>query len=255
MLFATVQAFAASDYSKAQLPLDSKTGLSYVINTVNAYTRDEIPKDGGTYMNLLSTKKVGDTQVLYFNSDAYTKQPAKVKQNILGVLNTTLENSKVTTPDKNRITNWVDSLDTTNAVVVKTFSSNTKTDLVGASQLWLPFTGPVSTILGVITLMLAMLLTLSYVWDLSFINIPFFQAALWSNGQQMTHDNKPLFVSQDVVRAFRSTGADGSVLNAWFKYRIKTTILLGICLAYLVSNQIWLAIGWIMDVLSRVVGF
>lgn len=254
LLFLTpIQGYAASDFSKAQLPLDSNKGVDYLVTTVNKYTQGDITKDGGTYMSLLSKEKVGTTYVLYFNSEAYSKQSSKVKQNILTIMSDTLDNSTITTPDKNRITNWIDSLDTTNSVVVKTFSGNTKTDLIAASNLWLPFTGPISTFLGLVTLLIAVLLTLSYVWDLAFINIPFIQVALWNNGQQMTHDNKPLFVSQDVVRAFRATGVDDSILSSWFKFRVKTTILLGICLAYLVSNQIWLLLGWIADALSRII--
>lgn len=247
-----VQAFAEpSAFSRAQLPLDTDKGLNYFISNVNKYTESKLSQQGGTNITLLSTQKLKETDILYFNSDSYEKQPTKVKQKILDEFYYSLETSEMTTPDKNRISNWMESIDQSNTIVVKAFSTNTQPDLMAAQKFYLPFTSPLSTFLGIMTLLIAMLLTVSFVWDLAFINIPMFEAALWPAGGSMTHENKPLFVSQDVVRAYNSVQANGSILNEWFKYRMKTALLLGFCLVYLVSNQIWMIIAWIMDTLSR----
>lgn len=241
------------DVSKAQLPLEGTTGIEYFVSVVNGYTGSSLNREGGKNFVLFSTDKLSDTTILYMNSDGYKKQPSEVKQKILTVIFDTLNKSNINTPDQNRIRHWVESIDQVNAVVVKSFSTDTQTDLVSAQKWLQPFTSPASTLLGVLTIIIAVLLTLSYVWDLAFINIPFISAALWKGGQ-MTHDNKPLFVSQDVVRSMNTTPPDGSILATWFGYRIKTTILLGICLTYLVSNQIWSIISWIIDILSRILG-
>ena len=251
----SVVAYADSEdnMSNPELQLGSTSGISYFISKVNTYTSSKITDidSSSQYFSMFSTKNIGDSPVLYMNKKGYDKQTVKVKQAILSQVYKCLDDSEVTSRDKNRIYNWIEGIDQVNSTVVKEFSSSTSTDLYGAQKILLPFQSKMGIVLGVIALVIALTLTFSFVWDMAFLSIPFFTVLLTRNGSvDMT--NRPFLVSQDAVLAYLESNANNKqALTVWFKYRMKSSIIIGLCLTYLISNQIWQLVSFLVDVISR----
>lgn len=143
---------------------------------------------------------------------------------------------------------------------------NTKPDFVTANEIYKPFSGIVSTILGLIAVVGMALLGVIIVADIFYIVIPpvrMLVADEVSSGVQGGGGRKSskLF-SDDAMYAVKvaeeSDDAGGSkkqALGIYLKRRIPMLILLGICLLYLVSGQIYVFVGWILDLVSGFLGF
>ena len=143
---------------------------------------------------------------------------------------------------------------------------NTKPDFVTANEIYKPFSGIVSTILGLIAVIGMALLGVIIVADIFYIVIPpvrMLVADDVSSGVQGGGGRKSskLF-SDDAMYAVKvaeeSDDAGGSkkqALGIYLKRRIPMLILLGICLLYLVSGQIYVFVGWILDLVSGFLGF
>lgn len=74
--------------------------------------------------------------------------------------------------------NWLKELQNTPGFGSKLLTqalSNTKPDMVTAQQFWMPFSGPFSTFLGVLTILIFMGFALTIILDLCYIVIPMFR--------------------------------------------------------------------------------
>lgn len=258
ILPATPALAAPETFDSPQIPLEQTDAINYVVTATNNYTQNELAANfkGANNFQLLRTDTVSNSTVLYWNTDQYNKQPNVVKQKIINKFLSDLNNSNVPGRDQNRIIQWVQSVDTTNATVVQTFSDNTQTDLAGAQNILLPFTGPVGTILGVLSITIAILLVLSCAWDLAWLELPMFNMLL-NRGTQgdLNIKNRPFLVSGDAVVAMLRYEANTSsnVLSYYLRLRASTFVIIGLCLSYIVSNQIWNLLGWLMDAVGKVV--
>lgn len=247
-------ALADSDDSMTnpELQLGSSAGVSYFISKVNTFTSTDLGKNSQARpFTAFSQKNIGGSPVIYLNKVGYDKQPVKVKQQVLQVMYKALDDSEITTRDKNRIYNWLESLDQVNSAVAREFSQNTSADLYGAQKVLMPFQSKIGIVLGILTLTIALALTFSFVWDMAFLSIPFFTLLLTRNND-VSLSNRPFLVSQDAVLAYIESNDKGQqALMVWFKLRMKSSIIIGICLTYLISNQIWQLVSFLVDIVSR----
>ena len=247
-------ALADSDDSMTnpELQLGSSAGVSYFISKVNTFTSTDLVKNSQAKpFTAFSQKNIGGSPVIYMNKVGYDKQSVKVKQQVLQVMYKALDDSEITTRDKNRIYNWLESLDQVNSAVAREFSQNTSADLYGAQKVLMPFQSKIGIVLGILTLTIALALTFSFVWDMAFLSIPFFTLLLTRNND-VSLSNRPFLVSQDAVLAYIESNDKGQqALMVWFKLRMKSSIIIGICLTYLISNQIWQLVSFLVDIVSR----
>lgn len=253
--FGTVIAYADSESNmeNPEIQLDSSNGLNYFISKVNTYTTSELPKSDTTAVQftMFSTKDIGGCPVLYMNKRGYDQQTVKLKQSILSKVYKSLDASDMNNRDKNRIYNWLESIDQVNSTVVREFSASTSTDLYGAQKILMPFQSKIGIVFGVLALVIALSLTFSFVWDIAFLSIPFFTILLTRNNE-VSLNNRPFLVSQDAVLAYNEANSQQrQVLSIWLKMRTKSAIIIGLCLTYLISNQIWQLVSFLVDVIGR----
>ena len=52
----------------------------------------------------------------------------------------------------------------------------------------------------------------------------------------------------------RGDGKQKSALETYFETRIMSLVVLGLCLVYLIQGQIYILIGWILDLLNGFLG-
>lgn len=135
---------------------------------------------------------------------------------------------------------------------------NTKPDFVSANRIYKPFSGPVGIALGLGSVLICALLGVSIVLDIFYITIPPFR--MFSEGSS---NGKKGFTSHlishhaetAVKEAEGGNGGSKQPLAIYFKLQAFQMIILGICLLYLVSGQLYTLVGWILDLLRGFLHF
>lgn len=141
--------------------------------------------------------------------------------------------------------------------------NDTQPDYTTASRIWKPFSGPVSTAIGVLAIAMMSLLGLTMALDIAYVVIPAFQMLLDgdSEGGQQSGATKGLSrivskAARDAVKETQGGGQGGSdtksQIGTYFKKRWKELIVIGFCLLYLIQGQIWSLISWIINLVSGV---
>lgn len=165
-------------------------------------------------------------------------------------------------------TNWLNQVQNTSGVgsqLMTTLMSQTKPDYVTANRIYEPFSGTVGTILGIVAILIMAFLAITMVLDLAYIAIPTFQLFIDGDGGGQGGGKKKSFISQeamDAVQGAASGGGQGGqgdssklAVGIYFKKRVLMLVVLGICLLYLVSGNIFAFVGWLIDLLSGFLGF
>lgn len=168
-------------------------------------------------------------------------------------------------------TNWLELLQNTEGVgsqLMTTLMAQTKPDYVTANRIYAPFSGTVGTILGICAILIMAFLAITMVLDLAYIAIPTFQLFIDGDGQGggQGGGKKKSFISLEAMEAVQMAeggqgggGQSGSsnklAISIYFKKRVLMLIVLGICLLYLVSGNIFALVGWLIDLLSGFLGF
>lgn len=149
--------------------------------------------------------------------------------------------------------------------------SDVKADYATADRIFKPFSGPISTIIGLICIAMMALLGLTMALDIAYIVIPMFRLFLDGGddgGGQGGQGGKGLskLISAEAKNAVQtaeggggSSGQGGSgnkvAVGEYFKARWKGLLILGICLLYLVGGHIYSFVAWIIDLVSGFLGF
>lgn len=169
--------------------------------------------------------------------------------------------SKAKGVDDSTVENWWKTLQSKKGVGSKFMNEilkQTKPDFVSANHIYQPFSGVVSTILGIGAVLIMSFLGLVMIADISYITLPPLRLAV----DEKNGSSSKLF-SNDAIYAVKQAeendgGKDGSkkqALGIYFKRRVFMLILLGICLLYLVQGQIYTLVGYILDLVSGFLGF
>lgn len=168
-------------------------------------------------------------------------------------------------------TNWLERIQSTAGVgsqLMTTLMAQTKPDYITANRLYAPFSGTVGTILGIVAILIMAFLAITMVLDLAYIAIPAFQLFIEGDGQGggQGGGKKKSFISHEAMEAVQMAeggqgggGQSGSsnklAVSIYFKKRVLMLVVLGICLLYLVSGNIFSLVGWFIDLLSGFLGF
>jgi hypothetical protein len=175
---------------------------------------------------------------------------------------------------------YLEGKDGMGSVLMASIMENTKPDFSSANKIYQPFSGVVGTILGLIAVVIMALLGITMALDIAYIVIPGVQLMLDGGEGGGTHTGgqpgmpgagggrgKGLsgLVSQaakNAVQAAEGQGNQGQggegnkmAIGVYFKYRWLELVVLGICLLYLVSGNIYSFVAWILDLVSGFLGF
>lgn len=151
-----------------------------------------------------------------------------------------------------RLYNFVADQDQSTAAAVRNLSNDVNADFATAYSWFKPFSGTVSTILGLLCILITVFLGLMIVIDVAYLSLPPFKAAL-----DKTNGEKPKFVSNEAYKACLEAEKGESkapVIGIYLKLKSVQIILVSICLLYLVSGKIYSLVAWIIDSFSGVVG-
>ena len=179
---------------------------------------------------------------------AYKNLGQLEKQKTMQIALSLVDKSNISRTNINKIYNGIADLDVSTSSLVRQLSNDVDADFADAYSMFKPFSGVVGTILGVLALTIFILLALTIIIDLAYINIPGVQLAL----SKTSKGEKPKLVSLEAYKAIQEAESNAgseyvNPLSFYFKSKTKQFIALGICLLYLVSGKIFILIANIMD--------
>ena len=161
------------------------------------------------------------------------------------------------------VQNWWKQLQSKNGVGTKflnTILANTKPDFVTANAIYKPFSGPIGTVMGLIAIAMMGFLGIVIVSDIAYITLPPVRLFV-SDDEKGNKLVKSKIFSHDALYAVQQAESDSDngspkhALGIYLKRRIVMLIILGICLMYLVQGQLYVFVGWVLDLVSGFLGF
>ena len=188
-------------------------------------------------------------------------------------------NAGANTETVQQLYQYLETKDGMGSVLMASILQDTKPDFASANKIYAPFSGIVGTVLGLIAVVIMALLGVTMALDIAYIVIPAVQLALDSGEGGGGHvgmggpgggGNKGKGLSGLVSQAAKNAvqaaqggqgaqgqGGDGNkmAVGVYFKYRWLELCVLGICLLYLVSGNIYSFVAWILDLVSGFLGF
>lgn len=284
----TVVVFAAKDSGKGLSYLVAATSKATMDDN---YSFGNDSYGGVTWDYSQKTYKCSDGGYKLYSEITKNNIQTPIDENVLGTLTTGAKNDFLTdyyTAGQNVLdwsaknnykggiteevgTNWLERIQSTAGVgsqLMTTLMSQTKPDYVTANRIYAPFSGTVGTILGIVAILIMAFLAITIVLDLAYIAIPAFQLFIEGdgNGNGQGGGKKKSFISHEAMEAVQmaeggqggggqSGGSNKLAVSIYFKKRVLMLVVLGICLLYLVSGNIFALVGMLIDLLSGFLGF
>lgn len=261
------------------------TALTSLTTQVHATVsgKDYEKKEGGYYKG--SDLLVQDTAsgVYQLDEAKYQELSSKGRQALVSDIHDAAQatksdpanaNSGIT---NNTISNWYNSLSEINGFgsqLMAKMMEDTRPDFNKGAMIYAPFAGPISTIMGFLSILMFGLLGLTVVLDLLYIVVPAVRLAFGtgeSNSGGNGKDSKSINMSKIISHAARyavsqeegsddggSGKAEGSGKSAIWIYITKSFVkflMVGLALVYLVSGQLWYFVGWMLDLVAGILNF
>lgn len=210
----------------------------------------------------------------YINEAQFNRLRGSEKSKFLGDMNNvataTIDNSDIVTEDTR--TTWLNNVQNCDGIgsqLMTALLQNTKPDYASANKIYKPFSGVVSTCLGLGAILIMAALGIVMVLDLSYIGIPLFRGFCDGEGSgngQGGGGAKSKLVSYEAHSAVQEAeggqggggqggGSKKTAVGIYFKKRVIMLIVLGVCLLYLIQGQIFTLVSWILDLMSGFLGF
>lgn len=210
----------------------------------------------------------------YINEAQFNRLRGSEKSKFLGDMNNvataTIDNSDIVTEDTR--TTWLNNVQNCDGIgsqLMTALLQNTKPDYASANKIYKPFSGVVSTCLGLGAILIMAALGIVMVLDLSYIGIPLFRG--FCDGESSGNGQggggaKSKLVSYEAHSAVQEAeggqggggqggGSKKTAVGIYFKKRVIMLIVLGVCLLYLIQGQIFTLVSWILDLMSGFLGF
>lgn len=244
-----VKATSKGDISKAEssirsvdfntsITLNSSSGLSSLIKTANSKSVRSVLSCSG--------------KTVTFKKKEYNSMSMVEKRDSMRGMLTVISASKINTADKTRLYNFVAEQDASASALVRELSEDVRADYATAMAWFKPFSGGIGTFFGLVCLLTMMFLTATIVMDLAYITVPLFRCMVTKNINE-----RPMFISHEAFTSVLDSESGTtfkSAMTSYLKRRVGSVIALSICIAYLISGEIYTVIAYIIDAILQVVG-
>lgn len=256
----SLSVFAADSTADQQAMTSLQT---YVYNVVSGR---QYQVDGGGFLSgdqLLV--RSGDGYDL--DEDAFNTLSVSAQSELVSDI-AELSNEAITAVDGGVVTestvqNWWKELQSKDGVGTQFLNEilrNTRPDFVTANKIYQPFSGPIGIVLGLLSVLIIALLGIVILVDLFYIVIPPFRNIVSDGeGNKAMKFVKSKLISHEAITAVQvaeSGGEDSkSALGIYIKKKAFSMILLVIALMYLVNNQLYTFIGWLLNLMRGFLGF
>lgn len=214
--------------------------MESTMNTVNSSIR-------GKY--LLVYSKDG---MLSFSNKVYQTLEEKDKRKVMELSLKTVKESQLPSKVKVKVTNFITDQDPDLATSIQALNSDTSAKLSRGYAWFKPFSGPLSTLLGFLAIVIFVFLSSSIVFDTAYLTIGMFRAFL-ENGE-----GKPKFVTgeawdtaKEVDNSLQS-GSYRDYIAVYFRKRVGIFIVTALVLIYLISGQIYDIFTFLLQVFEEI---
>lgn len=189
-----------------------------------------------------------------------SKAQGEAVSDIARLSNEAVESPSVRGVEESTVQDWWKQLQTKDGVGSKFMGEilkNTKPDFVTANQIYEPFSGLIGTLLGLGAVLIMSFLGIVMVADIAYITLPPIRLGVdekkGKGSKLFSHD--ALYAVQVAEEGGSGDGEKKQALGIYFKRRVVMLIILGICLLYLISGNIFTLVGYILDLVSGFLGF
>lgn len=191
----------------------------------------------------------GDT--IYFHSDKYMAMSRENREAYMSALLSGIKsNGDLGTMVKNKTYNFILGQDEEITQALKYLTEDTSADLAKARKWFLPFTGGISTVMGVFSIVVFLFLGVSIFWDVAYLALPGLQLFLERGDDR----RKPFGVSAEAWRVNREIANDyhnsKNEVSTYLKARIPVIFACAVCIAYLISGKIYEILGYVAGAFS-----
>lgn len=268
--------FASAMPANAKGDSQAQQNLSTEVHTV--ISSKEYEMEGGGTLKGSQLLVKSENGMYDLEKSEYEKLNSKgrnaLASDIVDATNDAVDNGDKTGVTDETASNWLKHLQQNpgfGSKILQETLKNTGPDFVTANQIYQPFSGLISTLLGLGAILIFAVLGIVIVADIAYITIPPFRMITGGDdgggGGGGMHGGggggggKSKIVSTQAINAVQAeenSGGDGkqkSALGTYFKTRIMSLVVLGLCLVYLIQGQIYVLIGWILDLLNGFLGF
>lgn len=266
MFVSSIVTFASS--SSIQATQDELARKKLTVTVAGELQQEKYEVDGGGYLSGKELFEGNGNDGYILNEDEFSKLTSAAQTRLVGDIAQESTNAVETVPEvsDSTVQNWwreLQSLDGVGTKFMNEILKNTKPDFVTANAIYQPFSGLVSTILGLIAVLLMAFLGIVLVCDICYIALPPVRNFVADDDGGHGKIAKSKMFSYDAIYAVQcaeqnSDGGSGSgkqALGIYLKRRVVMLIILGICLMYLIQGQIYTFVGWILDLVSGFLGF
>lgn len=193
----------------------------------------------------------GDDGVLTFSNKLYSELDMEEKREFMRVALAATKETSLGVQQQNRLYNFIYEQDNAVSAAVKYLQSDTSADFVAAKEWFRPFSSPLSTVMGVLCLLIFIFMGFSIIIDVAYLSLPFFQGLL-ERGEER---KRPIGVSREAWAANKEVETDErhrGIFSIYLGKRIPAIILMSICLGYVISGYIYDIIIYFIDAFSSI---
>ena len=254
MAFAQLSFANTKNYSE---DAQAKKNLTTYVNGQMGSNEYEVEGGGSIKGNELF--KGSPTEGFTLDSDKFSKLDKDAQQRAVNDIaqysNEAVQSDKAKGVTESTVQNWWKDLQSNPGVGSKFLNvilEQTKPDFVTANKIYKPFSGPISTVLGILSILIMAFTGLVMASDIMYIAVPPFRMLVEGDNGKM----KSFLVTAAALNAVKAEesaqdgGGTKQALGIYFKNRVIMLIILGICLFYLVQGQIYKLVGIILDLVS-----
>lgn len=193
----------------------------------------------------------GDDGVLTFSNKLYSELDMEEKREFMRVALAATKETSLGVQQQNRLYNFIYEQDNAVSAAVKYLQSDTSADFVAAKEWFRPFSSPLSTVMGVLCLLIFIFMGFSIIIDVAYLSLPFFQGLL-ERGEER---KRPIGVSREAWAANKEVETDErhrGIFSIYLGKRVPAIILMSICLGYVISGYIYDIIIYFIDAFSSI---
>lgn len=188
-------------------------------------------------------------RVIYFNNNVYRGLYVNQRKDFLQHALTQIKQSNLKPKSKNKLYNFLSLQDGDASKILRNLEKDLTADIANGREVYLPFSGTVTTILGLIALGVFIGVGISMVIDISYLTLPMVQKSI----DERPDGKLPKLVSSQAYFAVRERESNegSNYMLSYLKKRSIAVALVMISLGYLSSGLIFEAVGYVVQVFSE----
>ena len=211
---------------------------------VNGKAQLDTETSEGIHVDTVSTTVVN----ISINNKVYSELNMQEKEAFMRIALSDVQNSSISVINRNKIYNFIADSDARISGLVRQLSEDVRVDMPAAYEWFRPFSSPLGVFLGVVTIAIFTLLGISIVLDIAFLTIPGIQ---WFLIKPCSDNDKPRLVSLEAWESYKqATQTHEQVLWLFFRKKSGQMVVLGICILYLVSGNLFALVAKMVDYLQ-----